>query len=127
MEDERLFGGRDLEFDGLTELMQLANVTSLLGPPPKSLLARGKNSYLFFDRVGERICKGYHMTRTHPVVGQFKHKKILPTKRTLASTITALKRHDKDAFIDFVNCMLVWEPEKRKTAKDLLGHPWLAQ
>ncbi len=28
-------------------------------------------------------------------------------------------------FLDFLRCMLQWVPEKRKSATELLQHPWL--
>ena len=32
---------------------------------------------------------------------------------------------DIDIFLNFMQSMLSWEPEKRLTAADLLQHPWL--
>ena len=37
----------------------------------------------------------------------------------------SLKGKDKQLFLDFVSQMLQWLPEERKTAKELLEHPWL--
>jgi serine/threonine-protein kinase SRPK3 len=31
----------------------------------------------------------------------------------------------KVQFMQFMRCMLQWRPEDRKTAKELLEHPWL--
>ena len=42
----------------------------------------------------------------------------------LADTVTELVGDDKEAFLDFASGMLDWLPEKRKTAKDLLQHPF---
>jgi serine/threonine-protein kinase SRPK3 len=45
----------------------------------------------------------------------------------LENTISSLAEEENHAFLDFVvGNMLCWEPEKRKTAKELLQHPWLA-
>jgi serine/threonine-protein kinase SRPK3 len=45
----------------------------------------------------------------------------------LEDTISSLEEEEKHAFLDFVvGNMLCWEPEKRRTAKELLQHPWLA-
>jgi serine/threonine protein kinase len=32
---------------------------------------------------------------------------------------------EKEAFLEFVRCMLQWKPEDRWTAGELLGHPWM--
>lgn len=34
---------------------------------------------------------------------------------------------DRDEFVDFVSRMLVWQPEQRGTAAELLHHPWLRE
>jgi serine/threonine-protein kinase SRPK3 len=34
---------------------------------------------------------------------------------------------DKVQFLKFVRSMIEWEPEKRKTAMELLEDPWMAE
>jgi serine/threonine-protein kinase SRPK3 len=52
---------------------------------------------------------------------------LVPSELILEDTISSLEEEEKHAFLDFVvGNMLCWEPEKRRTAKELLQHPWLA-
>jgi len=49
----------------------------------------------------------------------------LDTKeRKVADSVTELNGEEKEAFLDFASGMLQWLPEKRKTAKELLQHPF---
>jgi serine/threonine-protein kinase SRPK3 len=36
-----------------------------------------------------------------------------------------LRGKNKEVFLDLMRGMLQWRPEDRKTAKQLLEHPWL--
>jgi serine/threonine protein kinase len=36
-----------------------------------------------------------------------------------------IEGEEKEVFLDFVRSMLRWVPEERKTATELLEHPWL--
>jgi hypothetical protein len=38
--------------------------------------------------------------------------------------VTELAGDEKDTFLDLASGMLQWLPEKRKTAKELLQHPF---
>mgnify|MGYP001589488943 CR=1 FL=1 len=38
-----------------------------------------------------------------------------------------LNGKDKELFLNFIKSMLQWEPEKRKTARELLNDPWLTR
>ncbi|KAF2214138.1 hypothetical protein CERZMDRAFT_111056 [Cercospora zeae-maydis SCOH1-5] len=98
----------------------LANMIALLGSPPSSLLQQ------------ERECRDtplpYEVTddegKTHRTfAGPF----FLEDGEglSLADSITTLDGEDKLAFIDFAKQMLCWSAEDRKTAAELLTHPWL--
>ena len=43
----------------------------------------------------------------------------------MADTVTELAGDEKETFLDFASGMLEWLPEKRRTAKELLQHPFL--
>jgi serine/threonine protein kinase len=45
--------------------------------------------------------------------------------RSLADTAPFLEEEDPEAFLSFVRQMLTWLPEKRKTARELMDHPFL--
>lgn len=49
---------------------------------------------------------------------------LLGEGRKLTDTVTELAGDEKDIFLDFASGMLQWLPEKRKTAKELLQHPF---
>lgn len=44
--------------------------------------------------------------------------------RSLDDTITELTGDEKQLFLDFARNMLQWLPEDRKTARELLSHPF---
>lgn len=57
--------------------------------------------------------------------GSFAFPEMVPRELSLEARITALDGDDKLAFIDFAKQMLCWHFQDRKTAKELLTHPWL--
>jgi hypothetical protein len=59
-------------------------------------------------------------------IGKFLYPNLIPSELILENTISSLAEEEKHSFLDFVvGSMLCWEPERRKTAKELLQHPWL--
>lgn len=54
-EREPLFTGHDPEFQTYRSRAHLAEIISLLGPPPTSLLAQGRSSHKFFSDEGKQI------------------------------------------------------------------------
>lgn len=50
---------------------------------------------------------------------------MIPGDLSLSDTVQSLDEDNKALFIDFIGQMLKWVPEQRKTAKELLEHPWL--
>uniref|UniRef100_A0A8H7K547 Protein kinase domain-containing protein n=1 Tax=Bionectria ochroleuca TaxID=29856 RepID=A0A8H7K547_BIOOC len=59
--------------------------------------------------------------------GQILRKDLLTERMKLADMVTEMAGDEKEMFLDFASCMLQWLPEKRKTAKELLGHPLLEE
>jgi len=59
------------------------------------------------------------------LAGQILRKDLVQPGKSLADTVTELEGNEKEVFLDFASCMLHWLPEKRKTAKELLKHPFL--
>lgn len=57
--------------------------------------------------------------------GESMHKDLIPTDVRLEDSVLSLEGEDKRLFLDFMKKMLQWLPEDRKTAKELLGDPWL--
>jgi serine/threonine-protein kinase SRPK3 len=54
-EGEGLFDSVDAENDGEYDHIHLAQVTALMGPPPKHLLARGQRTSKFFHFDGSSL------------------------------------------------------------------------
>ncbi|KAF7187460.1 Serine/threonine-protein kinase SRPK [Pseudocercospora fuligena] len=105
-EGRHLFYGRDPDGTGYSTRAHLAEVVAILGPPPPDLLQRGRRSNEFFSD------------------GKFIAEVPVP-KTTLAELETNLEGTEQDRFLTFMQGMLRWRPEDRKTAKQLLEDPWL--
>ncbi|KAJ5875930.1 uncharacterized protein N7529_001514 [Penicillium soppii] len=45
--------------------------------------------------------------------------------RKLGDTASFLEEEEREAFLDFAKAMLVWHPDARKTAGELIVHPFL--
>ncbi|KAL4988836.1 kinase-like domain-containing protein [Aspergillus falconensis] len=100
-EGRSLFTGRDPEFQAYRSRAHLAEIISLLGPPPPSLLARAKLRQKFFSDDKDRI--------------------------TLEQRETTLEGQDKAQFVRLIQKMLQWEPEKRSSAKELQDDEWICK
>lgn len=55
---------------------------------------------------------------------EFLHNELIP-RRSLADTTSFLEEKDQEAFLSFVRQVLNWLPEERKTARELMEHPFL--
>ncbi|CCO37968.1 Serine/threonine-protein kinase ppk5 [Rhizoctonia solani AG-1 IB] len=111
LDGKPLFEGADPEFKIRTIRKHLADLTSLLGPPPHSLLSRGKSSLSYFTSGGK-----------------FKYPNLLTHHRKLRAKFMGKMSHDEqDAFLDFMKGIVVWDPLERKSVKELMGHRWLSQ
>lgn len=58
-------------------------------------------------------------------VGVFLFNDLVQQDRKLEDTVTELEGVEKDRFLDFARSMLQWLPEKRRTAAELLEHPFI--
>ncbi|KAF1843572.1 kinase-like protein [Cucurbitaria berberidis CBS 394.84] len=107
-----LFGKRSLFRELYIEAnyddrLHLACITALLGPPPSTLLQRGKRTSLFYD-----------------LNDQLQYKGDTPSL-DFTSSIEPIPDDDKEMFIKFAKRLLTWDPKERSTAKELLGDPFL--
>ncbi|OBT76959.1 CMGC/SRPK protein kinase [Pseudogymnoascus sp. 05NY08] len=91
-------------FGRYNELDALASMIKYLGPPPAEFLKRSNAHLQYFDEQGN--WKGTPLEHT-----------------SLKDRLEG--GGDIDMFVDFVQPMLSWEPEKRPSAAALLKHPWL--
>ncbi|KZO94953.1 kinase-like protein [Calocera viscosa TUFC12733] len=91
----------------------LFQMTSLLGPIPASLIARGKHTHKLFD--AHRLLPS---VSDQPVT--------LPLERRLEEQ-GALNPEEFQEFVSFLRPMLQIDPEMRATASELLQHQWVRE
>ncbi|KAL1305508.1 hypothetical protein AAFC00_002379 [Neodothiora populina] len=113
MEGKTLFHATELSSGQYSKDMHLHEMLSLLGPPPKGLLLRGKESGAFFTTEGT-LLRGYDIADPTAM-----------RKAGFDSKINTLAGEEKAMFLTFIRRMLTWLPEDRSTAKELLTDPWL--
>ncbi|KAE8330588.1 kinase-like protein [Aspergillus sergii] len=105
-----LFTGHDSEFKAYRSRAHLAEMINLLGPPPPSLLARGKQTQRFFSDTGE-----------------FREATLLQNMTPIEQRETTLQGEDKESFLRMMRRMLQWEPKKRSSAKELAEDEWICR
>lgn len=88
----------------------LAQMIELLGPMPKNFALSGKNSKRFFDSTG-------HLRRIRGLNYWPLHRVLIEKYR--------FEPKEAEGLADFLHNMLIWYPEKRATAQEMLDHPWL--
>ncbi|KAH7014369.1 kinase domain protein [Microdochium trichocladiopsis] len=109
-EGAQLFNGIDPEHHAYRRRAHLAEIIALLGPPPKDLLARGHLARKFFSDEGTYI-------------GGLQ----VPDPTPLESLEELLAGEDKRRFLEFMQKMLQWDPEKRASAAELQQDPWIQE
>ncbi|KAJ5782070.1 hypothetical protein N7457_003844 [Penicillium paradoxum] len=107
-EGRHLFYGNDPDGSGYTTRAHLAEVMSILGPPPLDMVQRGELGSKYFTDDGK-----------------WKQDLEIPTGVSLESSESFLGGNNKEMFLAFMRGMLQWRPEDRKTARQLLEDPWL--
>ncbi|KPM41240.1 hypothetical protein AK830_g5305 [Neonectria ditissima] len=107
-EGRHLFYGHDPDGRDYTTRAHLAEVIGILGLPPLDLILRGKRSMELFTEEGK-----------------WKAGVELPQDESLGSSVKYLDGEKKTQFLAFVQGMLQWRPEDRKTAAQLANDPWL--
>ena len=61
---------------------------------------------------------------TLTVQGEFQYNELIP-HRSLEDTVPFLEEKEREEFLAFARQMLAWHPETRKTARELMDHPFL--
>ena len=109
MEGKPLFGiGDKNQWTFECEAHTLGRTLAFLGPLPQALLDRCQRLHDFFDTYGKLKCQ-----------------EVAAKDCTFDAHFVRLEGNDKASFIAFIRRMLVWLPEQRATAKELLSDPWL--
>lgn len=89
-------------------------MAGLLGRMPLKMVHKSTMADRFFD------CRGFlHMEYQHALVPQ-------PLGVLLVDTFQ-LVPEDADSLAEFLTPMLMYDPDQRATAKQLLDHPWLRE
>ncbi|BAE58832.1 unnamed protein product [Aspergillus oryzae RIB40] len=104
-----LFGDIFDSKDGHDPFKHLALMVALIGPPPTEFVRRSETTEQCFDSSGGWVA---HQEATMPTV-------------SLEVLEKRLNGKEKELFLAFIMSMLKWLPEERKTAKQLLEHPFL--
>lgn len=89
----------------------MALFAELLGPAPKGLIARGQRSASFFNRKGE--------------LRHIKRLRIWPLEQVLVVKYK-MPAAEAKSLASFLLPMLRWAPEERRSAQEMLSHPWLS-
>ncbi|KAI0226586.1 serine/threonine protein kinase, CMGC, dual-specificity [Massospora cicadina] len=96
-------------FPGETEAEQMACILEVLGHPDPALLAKSKRRYSYFDVSGNP--RPTLSPRRCRVVG--------------SKPLAHILKDADEQYIDFVARCLEFDPEKRMTPAQALGHPWI--
>lgn len=56
---------------------------------------------------------------------KFLHDHLIPDRKLADAIPASLEGEDRENFLSFAKSMLAWHPKDRKTAKELLDHPFL--
>ncbi|OJZ91405.1 hypothetical protein ASPFODRAFT_41845 [Aspergillus luchuensis CBS 106.47] len=108
-EGQHLFGDIFDPRGGQDPFKHLALMVALIGPPPSEFVRRSETTEQCFDPSGGWIA---HDEAPVPAV-------------SLDVLEKRLTGDEKELFLAFITSMLKWMPEERKTAKQLLEHPFL--
>ncbi|KAL2839190.1 kinase-like domain-containing protein [Aspergillus pseudoustus] len=108
-EGQHLFGDIFDSKGGHDPFKHLALMVALIGPPPAEFVRRSETTEQCFDSSGRWIA---HREAPIPSV-------------SLEVLEKRLSGEEKELFLAFIMSMLKWMPEERKTAKQLLEHPFL--
>lgn len=91
----------------------VARMEGILGPLPDWMVAQGRYAYRIFTRHGL-------VYERNPKTGLF--EVLRPKRTTLAARLPAAD----EGMLDFIECLLHPDPNKRPSAEEALQHPWLA-
>ncbi|EFQ96970.1 CMGC/CLK protein kinase [Nannizzia gypsea CBS 118893] len=133
-----ILGGKELfqqvhDKNGLYDAkLHLGEMIALLGTPPTALIARSEamsrcNWPEHLTNTTGKLCNNPQEFFGGPFFnseGEFFYNELIPS-RNLESGIQFLEDSEKETFLSFVSQMLVWHPDERKTARELIEHPFL--
>jgi serine/threonine-protein kinase SRPK3 len=86
-------------------------------PSPKSLLNRGSKTSAYFNGEGNLL--------RIPTLKPMTLEALIDGNHEVTRRPDEISRCEVIVFVDFLNGMLALDPLARKSAKELLRHPWL--
>lgn len=105
----------------------MAQMVSIMGPPPLAFTQRSQRSKLFWDEEGKRIRPGQDQ-RLDPMLtfssGKWVGKIPIP-ENSLEATEQRLRGKEKRQFLAFMRKMLQWRPEDRADVRGVFMDEWL--
>ncbi|KAJ5852777.1 uncharacterized protein N7529_012162 [Penicillium soppii] len=131
--------------------LHVAEMIALLGPPPPEVIQRYQymREYSWpkpVRREDGRVCEtaeeyfcgpffdnngitGFFLSNalfsdSRNILGRFLFEDQIPDRK-LGDTASFLEEKEREGFLDFAKGMLVWHPDARKTAGELVVHPFL--
>ncbi|KAI3005997.1 hypothetical protein CBS147346_4024 [Aspergillus niger] len=112
--------------------LHMAEMVALLGPPPPEIMQRYQymREYPWPEpvrREDDRLCETAEEYFDGPFFdtnGRFLYEDLIPN-RTLGDAVSFLEGEERGNFLDLISKMLIWHPNKRKTAGELAAHPFL--
>ncbi|KZZ90479.1 protein kinase domain protein [Moelleriella libera RCEF 2490] len=133
LENTSLFNrpaGEDGEYDAH---VHLAHMISVLGDPPETLIRRermcrkAKLGRIIINQKGEKCetMNEFWGGLFFDEAGRTIRRDLVKERKQLSDAVTELAGQEKKQFLDFAGSMLQWLPEQRKTAHELLQHPFL--
>ncbi|GIZ44122.1 hypothetical protein CKM354_000733100 [Cercospora kikuchii] len=102
-----LFDGHDEE-GYHNNRVHIGEMVGLLGHPPVEMQRQSAHAWRVFDEQGK--------WKNNPPL----------SPDTLEDRLTCLNGQSKAEFLSFLRAMLKWQPQDRKTAREVLQDPWLA-
>ncbi|XP_070053110.1 uncharacterized protein [Nicotiana tomentosiformis] len=94
-------------------VMLLARMIGMLGPIDGDMLQRGQEAHKYFTKDYDL----YHINEDTDLL-----EYIIPEETSLEHQLAV----SDPLFLDFVRKLLEINPQRRPTAKEALGHPWLS-
>ncbi|KAK4495633.1 hypothetical protein PRZ48_012901 [Zasmidium cellare] len=126
VEPDRLFTARD-ENGRYSEEHHLAQMVSVLGPPPQDFLQRSRKCEKYWDQNGEPGTTqqlGHAVALTYETTGNWIGDVAIPDQ-SLAFKERRLSGNEKAHFLAFMRKMLQWKPEDRSDWNDVFFSEWL--
>ena len=110
----------------LDDEQHLAEMVSLIGPPPAEYLARSEKAAQYWDKQGTFLPHFIAFWSDISMIGNWKGSIPIP-EQSLEPREQQFFGEDKELFVKFLRRILRWLPEDRPTAEELAYDDFLMQ